>query len=188
MRYGEAGKQLADQDIVVEKGDGLGEDGIIVVESGGKDPVIEDRVCEDIDKEDILLSNKEVKEVDGDLVSRGVQDGGHSEMEGECLMEHLISFTRLLPHVLPIRGGILQFPRDKGFSLPRHHESDARVRVQSIPQHVAEEAKESDQGEGKNDDNQGEGESIHDFYFLALWWLYSGKSDSQVILYSVIRG
>ena len=30
----------------------------------------------------------------------------------------LCAVIGLLPHVLPIRGGVLQFPCDKGFSLP----------------------------------------------------------------------
>ena len=45
----------------------------------------------------------------------------------------------LLPHVLPIRGRILQFPGNKGFSLPRDCKSDVGVRVQCVPQHVTEE-------------------------------------------------
>ena len=51
---------------------------------------------------------------------------------------------RLLPHVLPIRGSVLQFPGDKGFSLPSDQKSDARIRVQSIPEHIAEKTKEGD--------------------------------------------
>ena len=39
----------------------------------------------------------------------------------------------MLPHVLPIRGSVLQFPGDKGFPLPRDCEPDTRIRVQSIP-------------------------------------------------------
>ena len=73
--------------------------------------------------------------------------------------------------------------------MPRDRESDARVRVQSIPEHIAEEAEESNQGEYEGDYYEGEDECIHDFHFQALWWwLYSGKSSSQVILYSVIKG
>ena len=44
MRYSEAGKHLADEDIVAEEDDGLGEDWIIVIEGGGNGPLIEDRV------------------------------------------------------------------------------------------------------------------------------------------------
>ena len=44
MWYGEAGKHLADEDIVVEEGDGLGKDWVIVVQSGSDNPVIEDGV------------------------------------------------------------------------------------------------------------------------------------------------
>ena len=36
-------------------------------------------------------------------------------------------------HVFPIGGGVLQFPGDKGFPLPRDREPDARIRVQGIP-------------------------------------------------------
>ena len=44
MWYGEVGKHLSDQDIVAEEGDGLGKYGVIVVEGGGDDPFIENRV------------------------------------------------------------------------------------------------------------------------------------------------
>ena len=74
---------------------------------------------------------------------------------------------RLLPHVLPIGGSILKFPGDKGFSLPRDHELDARVRVQSIPECVAKKTKEGDQGEDKDDDNEEEDEGVHGFRFHA---------------------
>ena len=75
---------------------------------------------------------------------------------------------RLLPHVLPIGSSVLQFPGDKGLPLPRHRESDARVRVQSIPQHIAKETQESDQGENEDDDDEREDKGIHSFHFLAL--------------------
>ena len=93
MRYSEAGKHLADEDIVVEEGDGLGEDGIIMVQGQGNDPLIEDGVGQDIDQEDFPLGDREVEEADGDFVGWGVQDRGHSEMEGACFMECLISST-----------------------------------------------------------------------------------------------
>ena len=64
-----------------------------MIESRGNDPVIEDRVGEDIDKEDLLLSNRKTEEVNGNFIGRGVQDGGHDVMEGACFEEHLISFT-----------------------------------------------------------------------------------------------
>ena len=96
---------------------------------------------------------------------------------------------RLLPHVLPIWGGILQFPCDKGFSLPRDFKPDARVSVQGIPQHVAQQAEKSKKGENEGNDDMGEDKGIHVFHFLALWWwLYSRKSCGQAILYSVIKG
>ena len=74
MWYSKVGKQLSDKDIVSEEGDGLGKDGIVVVESQGDDPGIEDRVSQDIDEEDLLLGNREAEEVDRDLVGGGVQD------------------------------------------------------------------------------------------------------------------
>ena len=74
MWYSKVDKQLVDEDIVAEKGNGLREDRIIVVEGGGNNPVIEDRVGEDIDEKDFSLSNRKAEEVDGDLIGRGVQD------------------------------------------------------------------------------------------------------------------
>ena len=47
---------------------------------------------------------------------------------------------------------------------------DAQVRVQSVPQYVAKETKESNQGENEGNDYQGEDKGVHDFRFLALWW------------------
>ena len=96
-----------------------------------------------------------MEEVERDFVGRGVQDRGNNEMEGRCLMERLISSTsRSSPHCYLAasacpsnQGQCLEFPGDKGFSLPRHHESDTRVRVQGVPQHVAKKTKESNQGE-----------------------------------------
>ena len=83
----------------------------------------------------------------------------------------------------------MQFPGDKRFPLPRDRKPDARVRVQSIPEHVAKKAEKSDQREDKDNDKQCKDEGIHGFCFLALWWwLYSGKSRGRVILYSEIRG
>ena len=77
---------------------------------------------------------------------------------------------RLLPHVLPIWGGVLQFSHNKGFSLPRDHELGTRVSVQGVPQHIAQEAKKSKKGENEDDDDEGEDEGIHGFHFLVLWW------------------
>ena len=93
MWYGKVGKQLADEDIVAEEGDGLGEDGIVMVEGGGDNPVIEDRVSQDIDKKDFLLGDGEVEEVDGDLIGRGGKDQRHGRTVGACFEEHLISST-----------------------------------------------------------------------------------------------
>ena len=64
-----------------------------MVEGRGDNSFIEDGVSEDLDQEDLSLGIREVKEVDGDFVGRGVQDQGHNEMEGACFMERLISST-----------------------------------------------------------------------------------------------
>ena len=63
-----------DEDIISEEDDGMGKDGVIMVEGGGDNPVVEDRVSQDIDEKDFLLSDGEVEEVDGDLVGEGVMD------------------------------------------------------------------------------------------------------------------
>ena len=39
------------------------------------------------------MCDREMEEMDGDFVGRGVQDRGHSKIEGTCFMEHLISST-----------------------------------------------------------------------------------------------
>ena len=74
MWYGEAGKHLVDEDIVAEEGDGFGEDWVVVIEGRGNDPLVEDRVSQDIDQEDLFLGNGEAKEVERDLVGGGVQN------------------------------------------------------------------------------------------------------------------
>ena len=74
------GKHLADEDIVAEEGDCLGEDGVVVVQGRSKDPLIEDRISQNVDEEDLPLGDWEVKEVDGDFDCRGVEDGGHNEL------------------------------------------------------------------------------------------------------------
>ena len=65
---------MAVKDIVAEKGDGLREDRVVVVEGRGDNPVIEDGVGQDIDEKDFLLSDGKAEEVDGDFIARGVQD------------------------------------------------------------------------------------------------------------------
>ena len=87
------GKHLADEDIVVEEGDGLGEDGIVMMLGRSDNSLVEDGVSQDVDQENLSLGNGKAEEVDGDLVGGGVQDRGHNEMEGACLMERLISST-----------------------------------------------------------------------------------------------
>ena len=76
------GEQLPDQDIIPEQCDGRGEDGVIMIESGVDDLFIEDWVCENIDLEDLPLSDREVEETNGDFICGGVQDGGHCENKG----------------------------------------------------------------------------------------------------------
>ena len=68
------GKHLLNEDIVLEEGDGLRKDWVIVVESRGDDPVVEDRVGQDIDEENFLLGNGEMKKVDGNFIGRSVED------------------------------------------------------------------------------------------------------------------
>ena len=68
------GKHLADEDIVLEESNGLGKDGVIMVQGRCEDPFVEDGVSQNIDQEDFSLSDREVEEVDGYLVGRGVQD------------------------------------------------------------------------------------------------------------------
>ena len=100
MRYGEAGKHLADKDIVVEEGDCLGEDGVIVVQGRNKDPLVEDRIGQNVDEEDLPLGDWEVKEVDGDFDCRGVEDGGHNELgsmlKGTPYILYQLEFSALL--------------------------------------------------------------------------------------------
>ena len=74
MWYSELGKHLVDEDIVAEEGDYLREYGIVMVEGGGNDPLIEDGVSQDVDQEDFSLGDREAKEVDGDFVGGGAQD------------------------------------------------------------------------------------------------------------------
>ena len=86
-------EELSDENIISKDDDSLSEGGVVMVQGRGDDPVIEDRVSQDIDEEDFSLGDGKVEEMGGDLVGRGVQDQGHNEMEGTCFMEHLISST-----------------------------------------------------------------------------------------------
>ena len=49
MWYGEVGKHLVDEDIVVEEGNSLRKDQVIVIVGRGDDPLVEDGVSQDID-------------------------------------------------------------------------------------------------------------------------------------------
>ena len=94
MWYSKAGKYLSDQGIVAEEGDGLGEDGVVMIEGGGNDLFVENRIGQNIDKEDLLLSIRETEKVDGDFIGGSVQDRGHiGDGRRTCLSEHLISST-----------------------------------------------------------------------------------------------
>ena len=85
MRYSEAGKHLAHEDIVTEEGDCLGEDGVVEVQGRGKDPFVEDGVSQDVDQKDLSLGDWEVEEVNGDIGCRSAEDGGHTEL-GDMLV------------------------------------------------------------------------------------------------------
>ena len=74
------GKHLADEDIVAEEGDRLGEDGVVMVQGRGEDPFIEDGVSQDVDQQNFSLGDRETEEVDGDFGCRGAKDGGHTEL------------------------------------------------------------------------------------------------------------
>ena len=89
----EAREELSNENIVSKDDDGLGEGGVIMVECRQEDSFVEDGVSEDVDQKDLPLSNGKMKEVERDFIGRGIQDQGNSEMEGTCLMEHLISST-----------------------------------------------------------------------------------------------
>ena len=108
-----------DKDIVTEEGDGLGEDRIIMVQGQCKDSLIEDGVSQDIDQEDFSLGDGEVEEVDGDFVGRGVKDRGHSEMEGACLVECLISSTSQSSLCCYQTASVCPSNREWCFAIPR---------------------------------------------------------------------
>ena len=101
--------------VVSEEDNGLLKGGVIAIAGGGNYELVEDRVGQDVDQEYFSLSNGEAKEVDGDFVGGGVQDGGHIEWEKIHAWERLISLPArvlhavlgMLPHVLPIGGSVL---------------------------------------------------------------------------------
>ena len=80
MRDCESSKELSEKDIVSEDDDGLSEGGVIMVESRGDDPFVEDGVGEDIDQNDLSLDDREAEEVEWDFVGRSVQNQGHGGM------------------------------------------------------------------------------------------------------------
>ena len=75
------GKHLANEDIVAEEGDCLGEDRVVVVQGRGEDPFVEDGVGQDVDQKNLSLGNREVEEVNGNFGCRSAEDGGHTKLE-----------------------------------------------------------------------------------------------------------
>ena len=84
----------------MEEGDCLGEDRVIVVQGRSEDPLIEDGVGQDVDQEDLSLSDWEAKEVDGDFGCWGVEDRGHNELgsmlKGTPYILYQLEFSVLL--------------------------------------------------------------------------------------------
>ena len=123
---------MSNEGVVSEKDTGLLKGGVIVIAGGGDYELVEDRVGQDVDQKYFSLGNREVEEVDGDLVGGGVQDGGHVKGWGFVLRDAflclpagvLLIVIGKFPHVFPIGGGVLQFPGNKGFPLPRDREPD----------------------------------------------------------------
>ena len=107
----------------MEEDDSLREDGVVMIEGGGDDPFIEDRISEDVYQEDLPLGNGEAEEVDGDFVGWGVQNRGHDKMKGACLRNTLYPLPAgvfhtsigLLPHVFPIRVVFCNSQAIRGF-------------------------------------------------------------------------
>ena len=56
----------------MEEGDGLGKDWVIMIEGRGDNPVIEDGIGQDVDKEDFSLDDGKAEEMDGDFIGRSV--------------------------------------------------------------------------------------------------------------------
>ena len=83
MRYSKTGKHLADEDIVAEEGDCLGEDRVVMVQGRGKDPFIEDGVSQDVDQKDFSLGDREAEKVNGDFGCGSAEDGGHTKLRGK---------------------------------------------------------------------------------------------------------
>ena len=57
-----------DENVVSEESNGMGEGGVVMVQGGTDDPLIEDRISEHIDKEDFPLGNKRQKRWRGILL------------------------------------------------------------------------------------------------------------------------
>ena len=52
-----------------------------MVQSRIDDPFVKNWISEDIDQENLLLSDGKMEEVERNFVGRGVKDRGHDEME-----------------------------------------------------------------------------------------------------------
>ena len=65
-------EKLSYEGVVPEEDDGLLEGGVITVAGGGDDELVEDWVSQDVDQQYLSLDNREVEEVDGDFIGRGV--------------------------------------------------------------------------------------------------------------------
>ena len=88
------GKELSEENVVLKEDNGLGEGGIVLVEIQIEDPFIENGIHEDIDQQDFSLGNREMEEVDWDLIGGGVQDEGHAEDGRTMLMQLAIDEDR----------------------------------------------------------------------------------------------
>ena len=123
----EVREELSNENIISKEDEGLGEGGVIMVECGIDDPLVENRICEHIDEEDFPLGSGEMEEVEGNVIGRYSEDREHDKSEGSMHRWNALyplpagvtqAVIGLLPHVLPIWGSILQFPGDKGLPLP----------------------------------------------------------------------
>ena len=67
----------------------------------------------------------------------GMSNEDGNSIRGDCFISLPSGVLRmvlgLLPHLLPVGGGVLQFPGDEGFPLPRDPEPDTGIRVQCVP-------------------------------------------------------
>ena len=107
-------EELSDENIISKDDDGLGEGGVVMVHSRVDDPFVENQVSEDVDKENLPLSNGKTEEMGRDFIGRSIEDRGYDKMRGSSSWNALYplpSVTQaaigLLLHVLPIGGCVL---------------------------------------------------------------------------------